>query len=106
MSADSASGVFDLVIVTAPTERIARVYQTELNALKVHLPCLLGCIDIRCVPDPEGRRVGSGGGTLNALEHAIRLHGQEILRTCRTLVIHSGGDSRRAPFHSGKTTFI
>lgn len=50
--------------------------------------------------DPKNKRVGSGGGTLNALDVAIHQFGSTEVQSSKTLVIHSGGDSRRAPFHS------
>ena len=88
------------MIVTAPTSHIATVYQKELNSLKITLPSLRTCVDIRCVSDPSGRRVGSGGGTLNAIDVAVKAYGTEFMKSSRTLIIHSGGDSKRAPFHS------
>ena len=90
----------DLVIVTAPTPSIAAVYQKELNSLKITLPSLCRCVDVRCVSDPFGKRVGSGGGTLNAIDVANKAYGTAFMKSSRTLIIHSGGDSRRAPFHS------
>ena len=88
------------MIVTAPTSSTAAVYQKELNSLKVALPSLRSCVDVRCVSDPSGRRVGSGGGTLNAIDIAYKTYGVDFMKSSRTLIIHSGGDSRRAPFHS------
>jgi len=41
------------------------------------------------VPDPGGRRIGSGRATLAGLA--------EARDSQRTLIIHSGGDSRRLP---------
>ena len=90
----------DLVLVTAPTASIAAVYQRELDALNGRLPSLHNCVDVLCVSDPSGKRVGSGGGTLNALDIANKTYGIEFMKSSKTLIIHSGGDSRRAPFHS------
>ena len=53
------------------------------------------------LPDPGGRRTGSGGATLNALAQVAGLVAEsdagrlETLQ--RVLVIHSGGDSKRLP---------
>ena len=91
--------MFNLIIVTAPTEEICHVYQNLLDDMKFRLPCLQNCSRLICVSDPQDRRVGSGGGTLNALDAAVRIYGDEIM-IMKTLVVHSGGDSRRAPFHS------
>jgi hypothetical protein len=53
-----------------------------------------------CVADPSGVRVGSGGGTLNALQYLEDSIGRHKLLASRVAIIHSGGDSRRAPLHS------
>ena len=53
------------------------------------------------LPDPGGRRIGSGGATLNALAQVAGLVAEsdagrlETLQ--RVLLIHSGGDSKRLP---------
>lgn len=53
--------------------------------------------------DPGGRRVGSGGATLLALERIILLEGGSVsdaettLRSLRILIVHAGGDSMRLP---------
>lgn len=93
-----AAAIFTRLIVTAPSEKIADVYILQLESLKSQLPCLQGCV-VYCVHDPSGFRVGSGGGTLNAID--CLLHNEKInLKTERVLIIHSGGDSRRAPLYS------
>lgn len=54
------------------------------------------------LPDPEGKRVGSGGATLNVLR-AIAEEEEENsgdFSEKRILVIHSGGDSKRVPQYS------
>jgi fucokinase len=47
------------------------------------------------VPDPGGRRVGSGGSTLRCLE-TLAERGADLQRL-RVLIIHAGGDSKRLP---------
>lgn len=84
---------FTHVIVTAPTTRIAAVYQSQLEVFS-------GETSYLCVADPLGARVGSGGGTLNALNHLERLIGRKALSNAKVAIIHSGGDSKRAPFHT------
>lgn len=91
---------FDIVIITAPTESIAQVYQVEVDKLKGRLPCLRDCKHVKCFSDPKGKRVGSGGGTLNALQLAKTHWTEEVILQSKTLIIHSGGDSKRAPLHS------
>ena len=53
------------------------------------------------IPDPDGKRIGSGGATLHVLRTLSEregflgdFHGKRIL------VIHSGGDSKRVPQYS------
>ena len=76
------------------------MYQEEVERLACRLECLRKCRHIRCYPDPPGKRIGSGGATLNAL-HLAKLHLHDVDILCsKTLIIHSGGDSKRAPFHS------
>ncbi len=52
------------------------------------------------LPDPEGRRIGSGGATLAALR--LRTDANPYPSGRRTLVIHSGGDSKRLPHCSAQ----
>ena len=50
------------------------------------------------IPDRGGKRVGSGGATLEVLKY---LHErEETFEGLRVLVIHSGGDSKRVPQYS------
>lgn len=50
------------------------------------------------LPDPDGKRVGSGGATLNVLRYVHENAGS--FENQRILVIHSGGDSKRVPQYS------
>lgn len=50
--------------------------------------------------DPDGRRVGSGGATLNVLRYLAEDMGSGSFSGKRILVIHSGGDSKRIPQYS------
>src|SRR6185312_14751997 len=50
------------------------------------------------IPDPGGRRAGSGGSTLHCLR-AIRKR-ESQLEGLRILIVHAGGDSRRLPAYS------
>lgn len=53
-----------------------------------------------CVSDPEGIRVGSGGGTLNAISELSSIIGRDSMMSSKVVLIHSGGDSRRSPLNS------
>ena len=57
---------FSIIVLTAPTESIASVYRIQLSYLEslTHNNCRF-----YCVADPKGFRIGSGGGTLNALDY-------------------------------------
>ena len=92
---------FDHLVITAPTSAIARVYRECLDELKMR-SCIqqLEYTSLWCVPDPVGVRIGSGGGTLNALDHLDQIVGRAALLNTKTLIIHSGGDSRRSPLSS------
>jgi fucokinase len=105
---------WDTVILTASDERQAAMYrrQLEWRAASGLLPARTR---FQVLPDPGGRRIGSGGATLRALSQLSGVGhpregcpdvpaaaGRPEDRTAsrgpgRTLLIHSGGDSRRLP---------
>ncbi len=92
---------FTHLIVTAPNEQTALVYRHQLHDLKRSLS-VLEETQVLCVSDPDGDRVGSGGGTLNAVHILTEYTGIDfVLNKAKVLIIHSGGDSRRIPIHSG-----
>lgn len=94
------TAVFDYFILTAPSEQIAESYRPQLRLLQHSLPSLRRA-EVFCVADPQGVRIGSGGGTLHALQEvAQQCGGIEKLQNSRVLLMHSGGDSRRAPLYS------
>jgi len=78
---------FDLVIVTAANRAQARGYRAQLR----------GRANIRVVPDPGDRRVGSLGATVNVLR---RLFAHGARPPARVLVCHSGGDAKRTPAYA------
>ena len=95
------------VIVTASSARQAERYEAEIERRRA-----AGKLPRRAlflvVPDRGGRRMGSGGATLNALRAlAERLLPAEQpgsleawWRRQRVFIVHSGGDSRRLPEYS------
>ena len=99
---------WDYLIVTASNEVQAQGYRSQLD-LRKKLGLLEGVRDVLVVPDPDGRRVGSGGSTLYCLLKIleIELSGKpdiaestawvNVLHHRRILIIHAGGDSRRLP---------
>jgi fucokinase len=92
------------VILTASSERQARAYEAEIRQ-RQEQGMLPAGVPFLVIPDPEGQRLGSGGATVHALRTlAGRLGGKASSATWwgrrRTLVLHSGGDSRRLPQYS------
>ena len=79
--------VFTHLVLTAPDETIASTYRRQIQQLRNNSLHLRGC-RLHCVNDPSGVRIGSGGGTVNALDYLCNLgvdHTKE-----RILIIHSG----------------
>lgn len=88
---------WDYLVVTAANDAQAAAYrvQIEKRQREGRLPRQTRCL---VLSDPGGKRVGSGGATLNVLREIDRLEGRERpFENLRILVLHSGGDSRRAP---------
>ncbi|HEV2172307.1 MAG TPA: L-fucokinase, partial [Nitrospira sp.] len=88
---------WDVVIITASSERQAELYRDEVQrrSLSGMLP---NETQFLVVPDPADRRVGSGGATINAL--GVLGKDLEWWNRHRALLVHSGGDSRRLPRYS------
>ena len=86
---------WDYVILTASNEQQAEGFCKQLEERKEFLPKETKFV---AIPDRDGKRVGSGGATLEVLRY---LHEQEgTFEKLRVLVIHSGGDSKRVPQYS------
>ena len=91
---------WDYIVLTASNEEQANAFQSQITYRqnKNVLPCKTKYL---VLPDPDGKRVGSGGATLQVLR---KLAEQEDIagdfHNKRILVIHSGGDSKRVPQYS------
>ncbi len=110
---NTVSHPWDYLIVTASNEAQAEAYRTHLEARR-SLGFLSGIENVLVVPDPGGKRIGSGGSTIqcwmnvlsNELEQAPSIHRNDpaswsqVLADLRILIIHAGGDSRRLPAYS------
>ena len=102
----ASGGVWDAIVLTAANASQAAAYRSELD-LRRQLDLLPADCDLIVLPDPPPPRVGSGGATLLALEALARSwigRGDaerltDLFARHRALVIHSGGDSQRAPFY-------
>lgn len=93
---------WDYVVLTASNEEQAKGYRLQIEHRRKN-----GLIPDECVyevlPDPEGKRVGSGGATFHVLRYLSERIGEradECLKGKKVLVIHSGGDSKRVPQYS------
>lgn len=91
---------WDYVVLTASNEAQAEsfyqqiAWRNEKNVLPKNTKFLV-------IPDPEGKRIGSGGATLRVLRELSEKEGfHGNFHEKRILVIHSGGDSKRVPQYS------
>lgn len=90
---------WDYIILTASNEHQAEGFRKQMNQRRA-AGFLPERIRFHVIPDPDGKRVGSGGATLGVLRFLAQETGREDFRGLRILVIHSGGDSRRVPQYS------
>lgn len=100
-SLDKASFIrWDYIILTASNEAQAKVYEEQI-AYRMANGQLPEETHYAVLPDPDGKRVGSGGATFNVMRYiAEREQRQNPFENRRILVIHSGGDSKRVPQYS------
>ncbi len=93
---------WDFVVLTASNELQAEGYRQEIQWRRQQGYLPGGCAFV-VLSDPDGKRVGSGGATLNVLRMLVKEHGDgtmDCLKGKSILVIHSGGDSKRIPQYS------
>ncbi len=94
---------WDYLIVTASHDSQAQAYEQQL-ALRRDLGMLDDLRHVLVVPDPGGRRIGSGGSTLWCLREVLQREQatdpQATLSQLRILIVHAGGDSKRLPAYS------
>ncbi len=90
--------VWDYVILTASNEAQATAYEMQIRH-RLKNGQIPGRTHYAVLPDPDGKRVGSGGATLNAVLYVREQEGNSAFDK-RILVIHSGGDSKRVPQYS------
>ena len=101
---------WNYLIVTAANDQQAQAYEFQIQKRRESgdLPPVRHCL---VIPDIEGKRIGSGGSTLQCLQHVLELEGdgagtrsfeeaEAVLRGLRILIVHAGGDSRRLPAYS------
>lgn len=90
---------WDHIILTASNEDQASAYRKEIE-YRLQNNLLPGKTKYTVLSDPEGKRVGSGGATLNVLRFLAETEGGREAFRKKVLVIHSGGDSKRVPQYS------
>lgn len=95
----SKSVKWDYIILTASNEEQAKTYISQIN-YRLQQGYLPKSTHYAVLPDPMGKRVGSGGATFNVLKYVKEHLGGESFKGKRILVIHSGGDSKRVPQYS------
>lgn len=84
--------IWDYIVITAANEKQKIQYEKEIEKRKQegYLPDKIKFI---VITDFKEKRVGSGGATLNVLQY-MKLKEKDFEEK-KTLIIHSGGDSKR-----------
>lgn len=95
----SSVAKWDFVVITASNEKQADMFRLQIKQ-RLASGFLSSASQYICIPDPEGKRVGSGGATLSVLREVAAICGEQALEHQRILLIHSGGDSKRVPQYS------
>ncbi len=90
---------WDWFVITASNEEQASAYRLQIERRQA-LGLLAHGTRFAVIADPEGKRVGSGGATLNVLRHIARETGRTDFTGLRIALLHSGGDSKRIPQYS------
>lgn len=90
---------WDYIILTASNEQQAEGFRAQL-AEREKAGLLPPHTHFAVLPDPAGKRVGSGGATLGVIKYIAEQIGRSDFAGLRILVIHSGGDSKRVPQYS------
>lgn len=90
--------------LTASNEDQASSFRRQIDR-RLELGQLPAATKYAVLPDPDGKRVGSGGATFNVLRYLAEQHPDEehVFSEKRILVIHSGGDSKRVPQYSAES---
>lgn len=96
---------WDYIILTASNEQQAQGFRAQI-AERNEAGFLPKRTHFAVIPDPDGKRVGSGGATLGVIRYIAQQIGiseaeaEVDFSNRRVLVIHSGGDSKRVPQYS------
>lgn len=106
---------WDIVVLTASNDHQAECFDEQINS-RIKKGLLPKNTRYLVIADPDGKRVGSGGATLNVLREIaalsennsenskikseISINSSEFFYEKKILCIHSGGDSKRVPQYS------
>lgn len=92
---------WDYIILTASNEEQASTYREQIQ-YRLDNGLLPKSTKYAVLPDPDGKRVGSGGATFHVLKYIAQQTPEleDHFKNRRILVIHSGGDSKRVPQYS------
>ena len=93
---------WDYVILTASNDEQAKAYRSQID-YRIENGFLPEQTKYVVLPDPMGKRVGSGGASLHAIRYIVedsQDRQTDFFSNKRILVIHSGGDSKRIPQYS------
>lgn len=92
---------WDYIILTASNEAQADAYREQIEE-RLERGLIPAETKYAVLPDPEGKRVGSGGATFQVMRYIGEQAPEEEnpFKGRRILVIHSGGDSKRVPQYS------
>lgn len=89
---------WDYIILTSSNEEQAKNFDMQIN-YRLKTNNLNKKTKYLIIPDPNGKRVGSGGATINALKK-IQEDSDVPIENLKIMIIHSGGDSKRVPQYS------
>ena len=95
--------LFDICVITACDERQAETFRSLIDR-RIQNGLYPREIDFRVYSDPEGGRIGSGGGTLWVLLRLLEDLGvtdsDAFFQETKILILHAGGESRRMPCYA------
>ena len=90
---------WDWIVLTASNKEQANTYKEEIE-YRLNRNLLSKETNYLVLEDPNGKRVGSGGATLNVLKEIKEKSKNKDFSNLKILLIHSGGDSKRIPQYS------
>ncbi len=95
---DAKSTKWDWIVISASNSVQAEYINLQIDRRKREKALPSGT-KFAVVPDIEGKRIGSGGATLNILKNIKECENTDFTKL-KILVLHSGGDSKRIPQYS------